>query len=174
MLSEDIKNLEFARDKLIDDDNIKILLDKVIDYMEEDLENKEKMIDKQVIEILESFTEDLKGVTKADIDEAPILSNLYDDYVKLYINDPSEKYSKIYEMRKQLQNKLERLLKVDGIALLRAIKYCNTLLQDYSSQQAFIYGYSMANQMKNEAITKYPRKNKKRVNSPNSKSTQLL
>ena len=158
MLSEDIKKIKFARDNIIDDDNIKILLDKVIDYMEEDLENKEKLIDKQVIEILESFTEDLKGVTKADIDEAPILSNLYDDYVKLYINDPSEKYSKIYEMRKQLQNKLERLLKVDGIALLRAIKYCNTLLQDYSSQQAFIYGYSMANQMKNEAIKKYPRK----------------
>lgn len=158
MLSEDIKKLKFARDNIIDNDNIKILLDKVIDYMEEDLENKEKLIDKQVIEILESFTEDLKGVTKADIDEAPILSNLYDDYVKLYINDPSEKYSKIYEMRKQLQNKLERLLKVDGIALLRAIKYCNTLLQDYSSQQAFIYGYSMANQMKNEAIKKYPRK----------------
>ena len=174
MLSEEIKKLKFARDNIIDDDNIKILLDKVIDYMEEDLENKEKLIDKQVIEILESFTEDLKGVTKADIDEAPILSNLYDDYVKLYINDPSEKYSKIYEMRKQLQNKLERLLKVDEIALLRAIKYCNTLLQDYSSQQAFIYGYSMANQMKNEAITKYPRKNKKRVNSPNSKSTHLL
>ena len=174
MLSEDIKKLKFARDNIIDDENIKMLLDKVIEYMEKDLENNEQLIDKRVNEILEEFSEDLKGVSKADIEKAPILSNLYDDYVKLYINDPTEKYTKIYEMRKQLQNKLERLLKVDGIALLRAIKYCNTLLQDYSSQQAFIYGYSMANQMKNEAITKYPRKNKKRVNSPNSKSTQLL
>ena len=78
MLSEDIKKLKFARDNIIDDENIKILLDKVIEYMEKDLENKEQLIDKQVIEILESFTEDLKGVTKADIDEAPILSNLYE------------------------------------------------------------------------------------------------
>ena len=131
MLSEDIKKLKFARDNIIDDENIKILLDKVIEYMEKDLENKEQLIDKRVNEILEEFSEDLKGVSKADIEKAPILSNLYDDYVKLYINDPSEKYSKIYEMRKQLQNKLERLLKVDGIALLRAIKYCNTFIIDY-------------------------------------------
>ena len=174
MLSEVIKNLKYARDNIIDDDNIKNLLDRVIDYMEEDLENKEKLIDKQLNELLEDFSEELKIVTKTDIEKAPILSNLYDDYVKLYINDPTEKYTKIYEMRKQLQNKLERILKVDGITLLRAIYYCNTELQEYSAQQAFIYGYSMANQMKNEAITKYPRKNKKRADSPNSKSTQLL
>ena len=139
MLSEDIKKLKFARDNIIDDENIKMLLDKVIEYMEKDLENNEQLIDKRVNEILEEFSEDLKGVSKADIEKAPILSNLYDDYVKLYINDPTEKYTKIYEMRKQLQNKLERLLKVDGIALLRAIKYCNTLLQDYSSQQSFLH-----------------------------------
>lgn len=158
VLEEDIKHLKFTRDNIIDDENIKMLLDKMIEYMEKDLENKEQLIEKQVSEILEEFSEELKGVTRADIEETPILANLYDDYVKLYINDPTEKYTKIYDMRKQLQTKLERLLKVDGIALLRAINYCNIELQEYSSQQAFIYGYSMCSQMKNESIHKYPRK----------------
>ena len=129
--------------------------------MEEDLEAKENLIAEKVNEILEEFSEELKGITKASIAETPILANLYDDYVSLYINDPTEKYTKIYEMRKQLQNKLEKSLKADGIALLRAIYYCNTELQDYSSQQAFIYGYAMSSQMKEEAIKKYPKNNKK-------------
>ena len=156
--NEDINNLKFARDNVIDDDNIKNLLDKVIVYMEEDQKNKEELIDKQLNDILEDFSKELNIITKSENEETPVLVNLYDDFVTLYMNAPSEKYDKIYQMKQQLQNKLERLLKIDGIALLRAIKYCNIELQEYYARQAFIYGYAMASQMKNEAITKYPRK----------------
>ena len=149
-INDEIKQLEHIRDNVLKDDNLKTVIDDVIE-----LKQKEDSIDEKVEQFIRQFEEDLDTEfgDKKIVEKAPILKNLYNNYIQnLFTTSPT--YQKTLHIRNQLQDQLEKLLTEEQIILLKQIDYCDTRLHEDLSDQIFIYGFSLNAQMQNEAKKK--------------------
>lgn len=146
-VNNEINQLEHIRDNVLKDDDLKNVINDVIE-----LKQKENTIDKKVEEFIKQFEEDLETEieNKDIIENAPILKNLFNNYIQ-NITTTSPTYQRTLHIRNQLQDQLEKLLTEEQIILLRQIDYCDTRLHEDLTDQVFIYGFSLNAQMQNEA-----------------------
>ena len=153
---EDVKDMEIQ-------ELIKILIEKIGDNIPKD-DNSEKTKEikinkakKRYKDYLQVLNDEYKTRIKIENEKTPVLLDLFTQYVESIY-----KQSEIYKIALTTYCKIEDILLRDFSDkqknLFEQMIYCKDKMLDDGIEQAFIYGYAIACQMKNEAIQKYPLK----------------
>lgn len=156
-VDKEIQTLTNIRDNCTDE-NFKQVIDDVIKDKEKN--KSEYIINDRVNQFIREFEEDFDvKLNKNKMDTTDTLVDLYNQYMQVsYSPTPIELQAQ--KLKNKLQKELESQLTEEQIIILREIDYCSSRLREDIVEQAFVYGYSMSSQMKQEAVNKYPRNNK--------------
>lgn len=106
---------------------------------------------------LKGFDEEFKTHTGQRIKETPLLITLFQEFVQ-EIYQPSSLYQMAQQIKSKISDELDKTLNKKQKKLLEQWKFCEDRLLDDMIEQAFVYGYSMASQLREEAIKQYPYK----------------
>lgn len=121
------------------------------------MENK-KIEEKREINLknyLEGFDEEFQTHTKERIKETPLLINIFNEFIQS-IYRPSKLYKLALKTKNDIYEEMNKTFTEEQKQLLEKWKYCEDRILDDKAEQAFIYGYAMCSQMKDEAIKQYP------------------
>ncbi len=124
--------------------------------------NKKEIKEKQeklVKDYLEGFDEEFETHIKERIKETPILINLFNNYIQ-QIYKPSKIYKLAIKLKNNIYEEMEKTYTKEQKQLLEQWQYCEDRILDDVTEQAFIYGYAMSCQIRDEAIKQYPIENK--------------
>lgn len=108
-------------------------------------------------EYLEGFDEKFETHTRQRIKETPLLITLFQEFIQ-EIYQPSSLYQIAQQTKSKISNELDKSLNKKQKKLLEEWTFCEDRILDDMTEQAFVYGYSMASQLREEAIKKYPYK----------------
>lgn len=126
--------------------------------MEEDKEQlKEslKRVEKtKYIDYLQGFDEEFSTHTKEKINEIPLIKNLFDVFIQEMFR-PSRVYKIVNEAKAKLKDELENCLDSEQKGLLEKWTECEDLIIDDKTEQAFVYGYIMCSELKEETKKQY-------------------
>lgn len=106
---------------------------------------------------LEGFDEEFETHTKVRIKETPLLLALFNEFVQ-EIYRPSEMYKLAAKTKNIINDELLKILNEEQKNLLEQWQYCEDRILDDMVEQAFVYGYSTAVELREEAIKQYPPK----------------
>ncbi len=146
-INEEIEKLEHLKKDIVKNKQLKQTIDEIIK-----LKQRDDNIEKTVKDFIEKFDDDLENKNKHQ--DTKLLVNLYNNFVQ-YLYKPSEFQKHIIHIKNKLQMQLEQQFNDQQIILLRQLDFCNIRLQDEIGEQAFVAGFAMCEQMKQEAINKY-------------------
>lgn len=155
-LENEIKNMQT-------EDLIKLLVEKMgYEFSKEKIKDKpstnyQEKKEEIYTEYLKGFDEQFDTHTKQRINETPLLINLFQEFVQ-EIYKPSSLYEMAQQLKFKISDELDKSLNKKQKKLLEQWKFCEDRLLDDMIEQAFIYGYSMASQLREEAIKQYPYK----------------
>lgn len=170
IIEENKRDKEYKRykdmvEKLNTEELMKILVEKMKD--ETPLDEEE---DKQVKEVkqelkeenlysgyLEGFDEEFETHTQMRVKQTPMLLKIFGEFSQ-EVYKPSKLYCVASTAKTRIREELTRNMNEDEKMLLNQLKLCEDRVLDDMLEQAFIYGYAVAVQMKDEAITQYPDK----------------
>lgn len=155
-LTEKLENMET-------DELLRLLVKKLgYDFSNEQIIDKRKANYSEIKEelyadYLEGFDEEFETHTKQRIKETPLLMSLFREFVQ-EIYRPSQIYKISLKTKAKINEELENTLDNDQRRLLKQWKFCEDRILDDMVEQAFIYGYSMSSQLREEAVRQYPYK----------------
>lgn len=112
-------------------------------------------IENRFTHYLKSLDEEFETHTENRIRETPLLIALFRQFTQ-EIYQPSKIYEKAMQIKHLINNELYKNLNNEQKDLLEQWRYCEDRISEDLTEQAFIYGYAMANQLKYEAIKQYP------------------
>ena len=146
-INEEIKQLRYLKDNVIKDIKLKQVINEVINFKEQNDNIENKMND-----FIEKLDEELGKKSKHQ--DTKLLVDLYNNYVQnLY--EPSDFQKHILHIANELEEQLEKIFNEEQIILVKQLNFCNLRMQDEIAEQAFVAGYAMCQQMKDESISKY-------------------
>lgn len=123
---------------------------------------KEKLKKEDIYEkYLENFDQEFQTHIKEKIKEFPLLVKLLDTFIQ-EIYKPSNIYKIALKNKSKIKQELYKTMNKKQISLLEKVEFFNNVMNDDLIEQAFIYGYAMASEFREEAISKY---NKKLINN---------
>lgn len=122
------------------------------------LDNLEQQKKENYKNHLEGFDEEFETHTKQRINETPLLMNLFQEFVQ-QIYKPSNLYNIARDAKAKISEELEHSLDKEQKYLLKQLEFCRSRMEDDMTEQAFIFGYAMSCQLREEAIKQYPYKN---------------
>ena len=106
---------------------------------------------------LEGFDEEFETHTQLRIKETPLLLALFNEFVQ-EIYRPSEMYKLAAKTKNIINDELLKTLNEEQKDLLEQWQYCEDRILDDMVEQAFVYGYATAVELREEAIKQYPPK----------------
>ena len=106
---------------------------------------------------LEGFDEEFETHTQLRIKETPLLLALFNEFVQ-EIYRPSEMYKLAAKTKNIINDELLKTLNEEQKNLLEQWQYCEDRILDDMVEQAFVYGYATAVELREEAIKQYPPK----------------
>lgn len=132
------------------------------------VDNKEvENIKKQIKELEEKngiknrFTQHLRNLddefethTENRIKETPMLIALFREFTQ-EIYQPSKIYKMSMKIKHLINEELYKTLNKEQKDLLEQWIYCEDKISEDLTEQAFIYGYAMANELKYESLKQY-------------------
>ena len=107
---------------------------------------------------LEGFDEEFETHTKDRIKETPLLMEIFDKFVE-HIFKPSNMYWVAAKTKNMIKDDLLKTLNDEQKDMLEQLQLCEDRILDDMTEQAFIYGYATAVQLRDEAIKQYPSEN---------------
>lgn len=116
-----------------------------------------KMEKTKVEDFLQDFDNNFSTHMMKRRNEAPILTFLFNEFIN-GIYKTSKTYKYCLGIQDKISRKLSKTLSKDEKELVRQLRFCQEMMLEDEIEQAFIYGYAMAVQMKDEAIAQYPAK----------------
>lgn len=132
--------------------------------------NEENKIMKQLQEIeklqndenkykdyLEGFDEEFETNCKERIKETPLLLSLFQEFVQ-QIYRPSKLYKLAHKTKQIIDDELRNTLDKEQQNLLEQWQYSEDRVLDDMIEQAFIFGYAMSIQLRDDAVKQYPYK----------------
>lgn len=133
------------------------LMEVLVKRMKKDYNNskKETEIQNYITEFDKTFETDIKS----KINETPLLTSLFNDFVQ-EIYKPSETYLNIQKTKIKLKEQLIKDFTEEQRNLFKQINLCEDRILEDMTEQAFIYGYSMSSQLREESTKKYTYKQK--------------
>ena len=118
----------------------------------EDIEELKKVNYKNY---LEGFDEAFETHTQDRLKETPLLMRMFNEFVE-HIFKPSNMYWLAAKTKNRIKEYLSKTLTDEQKDMLEQLQLCEDRILDDMTEQAFIYGYSIAMQSREEAINQYP------------------
>lgn len=106
---------------------------------------------------LEGFDEEFETHTKVRIKETPLLIEIFNEFVQ-QVYRPSKMYWLVAKTKEIINEELIKNLNDEQKDLLEQWQYCEDRILDDMIEQAFVYGYATAVELREEAIKQYPPK----------------
>lgn len=106
---------------------------------------------------LEGFDEAFETHTQDRLKETPLLMRMFNEFVE-HIFKPSNMYWLAAKTKNRIKEDLLKTLNDEQKDMLDQFQLCEDRILDDMTEQAFIYGYSIAMQSREEAIKQYPSK----------------
>lgn len=138
-----IKELAILYNYNIEKDNAKIT--------KEEIEEKRKV---NVKDYLEGFDKEFETYTQEKIKEIPLLINLYQEFLQ-EVYQPSKRYQLAIKIKKEIDNDIEKTFTEEQQELMKQYKECQDIILNDMTEEAFVYGYCMATELREEAIKRY-------------------
>ena len=117
----------------------------------EEIEEKRKV---NVRNYLEGFYKEFKIYKKEITKEIPLLINLYEEFLQEVYN-PSDRYKLALKIINEINEDIEKTFSEEQQELMKQFKECQDIMIDDMVQEAFVYGYAMASELKKEVINRY-------------------
>lgn len=117
----------------------------------EEIEEKRKV---NVRNYLEGFYKEFKIYKKETTKEIPLLINLYEEFLQEVYN-PSDRYKIALKIINEINEDIEKTFSEEQQELMKQFKECQDIMIDDMVQEAFVYGYAMASELKEEVISRY-------------------
>lgn len=117
----------------------------------EEIEEKRKV---NVRNYLEGFYKEFKIYKKEITKEIPLLINLYEEFLQEVYN-PSDRYKLALKIINEINEDIEKTFSEEQQELMKQFKECQDIMIDDMVQEAFVYGYAMASELKEEIINRY-------------------
>lgn len=106
---------------------------------------------------LEGFDEEFETHTKVRIKETPLLIGIFNEFVE-HIYRPSNMYWLAAKTKSMIKEDLLKTLNDEQKDLLEQLQLCEDRILDDMIEQAFIYGYAISVESREEAVSQYPYK----------------
>ena len=106
---------------------------------------------------LKGFDEEFETHTQLRIRETPLLMRMFNEFVE-NIYKPSKMYWLVAKTKEIINQELIKNLNDEQKDLLEQWQYCEDRILDDMIEQAFVYGYATAVELREEAIKQYPSK----------------
>ena len=114
---------------------------------------KEKRIN-NVKDYLKSFDKEFETNVQEKIKEVPLLISLYQEFLQ-EVYQPSNRYKLALKLRNEINDDIEKTFTEEQQELMKQYKECVLIMIDDMTEESFIYGFSLAYQLKEESIKKY-------------------
>ena len=121
------------------------------------LDNLEQQKKENYKNHLEGFDEEFETHTQLRIKETPLLLALFNEFVQ-EIYRPSEMYKLAAKTKNIINDELLKTLNEEQKDLLEQWQYCEDRILDDMVEQAFVYGYATAVELREDAVSQYPYK----------------
>lgn len=144
--------------------------------MKEELKNKQKQLLEEVVEVdknrkidskeieqrrelnvknyLEGFDKEFETDVAEKINKIPLMVRLYKDFIQ-EIYQPSKRYKLALKIRNEINTDIEKTFTKEQKEIMKQFKECESIMIDDIVQEAFVFGFSMGYQLKEEATKKY-------------------
>lgn len=109
-------------------------------------------------EFINEFEKELETNSTYELD-TPVLTNLYENYIQNIFTTGSV-YKTAVHLQGKIKEELKKSLSEEQQLLLDEIDYCNIEMNSDIAKKAFLYGYAMSAQMKDETIKIYSKEHK--------------
>lgn len=114
---------------------------------------KEKRIN-NVKDYLKGFDTEFETSMQEKIKEVPLLISLYQEFLQ-EVYQPSNRYKLALKLRNEINDDIEKTFTEEQQELMKQYKECELIMIDDITEESFIYGFSLAYQLKEESIKKY-------------------
>lgn len=114
---------------------------------------KEKRIN-NVKDYLKGFDKEFETSMQEKIKEFPLLISLYQEFLQ-EVYQPSNRYKLALKLRNEINDDIEKTFTEEQQELMKQYKECELIMIDDMTEESFIYGFSLAYQLKEESIKKY-------------------
>ena len=114
---------------------------------------KEKRI-KNVKDYLKGFDKEFETNVQEKIKEVPLLISLYQEFLQ-EVYQPSNRYKLALKLRNEINDDIEKTFTEEQQEIMKQYKECELIMIDDMTEESFIYGFSLAYQLKEESIKKY-------------------
>ena len=138
-----IKELALLYNYNIEKDNAKIT--------KEEIEEKRKV---NVKDYLEGFDKEFDTYTQEKIKEIPLIINLYQEFLQ-EVYQPSKRYLLALKIKNEINEDIEKTSTEEQQELMKQFKECQDIILNDMTEEAFVYGYCMATELREEAIKRY-------------------
>lgn len=106
---------------------------------------------------LKGFDEEFETHTQLRIKETPLLMRMFNEFVE-NIYKPSNMYWVSAKTKEMIKDDLLKTLNNEQKDLLEQLQLCEDRILDDMTEQAFIYGYAISVESREEAVSQYPSK----------------
>ena len=106
---------------------------------------------------LKNFDEEFETHNKIRTQETPLLMQLFNEFVQ-HDYKPSNMYWVAAKTKNKIKEDLIKTLNDEQKDLLEQLQFCEDRILDDMTEQAYIYGYAISVQLREEAISQYPSK----------------
>ena len=114
---------------------------------------KEKRIN-NVKDYLKGFDTEFETNMQEKIKDVPLLISLYQEFLQ-EVYQPSNRYKLALKLRNEINDDIEKTFTEEHQELMKQYKECELIMIDDIAEESFIYGFSLAYQLKEESIKKY-------------------
>ena len=120
-------------------------LAKEIEDMIDQLEQEENKAE----DYLKSFDEEFNTAVNERIKETPLLKIVFEQFIN-EIYRPNKIQNQILNILVKLEDEISKEFTEKQKTIFNQWKFCEDRMTDDLAEQAFMYGYAMANQLRNE------------------------
>lgn len=106
---------------------------------------------------LEGFDNEFETHTKERIKETPLLMGIFNEFID-HIYKPSNMYWVAAKAKNMIKEDLLKTLNDEQKNMLEQLQECEDRILDDMTEQAYVYGYATAVQLRDEAVKQYPSK----------------
>lgn len=143
------------QDKEVEGLDLKELIQAVVNKIGPKYSEDETKVEENFKNYLDNFDKEYYTHLKEKVKEIPLLINVFRKLID-EIFELNEFQLAVLQKQVSIENELLKNLTSEQIQLLEQLQKCGNILNSEMVEQAFIFGYSTAVELRDEAIKQYP------------------
>lgn len=120
------------------------------------LDDIEKIKKESFKDYLEGFDEQFETYTNDKIKETPLLMKIYSEFIENMFK-PSNMYWVAIKTKGMIKEDLLKTLNDEQKDMIEQLQVCEDRILDDMTKQAYVYGYAIAVELREESLKQYPK-----------------